>query len=350
MRGRSDDDFTSVLVSSPPEAAQRSVFEFDTLATFLQHHVEQQRRRDRSWSVRRWCRELDHRHGTTLSRVIVGQRAPGDQLAAQLTAYFRFAGLEAQYFGCLVEEARARASSLGALLAIGRRELRARVATAATDDPPILEMRGAIVALQGDVDAAAATRLVPEGAPVTPLAIGTRVPVSVSACAYHDTTAGPYAERYIALAMRRTTPGPVEWGMWFLHRMCTSKRLAIVGQAMLGLDPDVATIDVAIDERGARATVDDGTGPTTLAFERATPTAPTPLAIQIVGFGRSPLGWCSYHLATAGQKWEVPVAPGDRIELVARDRALLAELDFQPRLWSIAPVLDSTMLAPRRLG
>lgn len=75
---------------------------FTSYRTFLIAHAQEMKRVRKSWSYGAWARSLGLQDPSSITKIIQGQRHPGDKITESLIQYFRFTDRNAQYFRDLV--------------------------------------------------------------------------------------------------------------------------------------------------------------------------------------------------------------------------------------------------------
>ena len=76
--------------------------------TFLAAHAQDMKRTHPEWSYGVWARRLGLRDTSSITKILNGDRDPGNQITEQLIAYFQFRDKEALYFRDLVRLSKIR--------------------------------------------------------------------------------------------------------------------------------------------------------------------------------------------------------------------------------------------------
>ena len=91
---------TSSLSSSRTHS--QDVSQFLDYRAFLLAHAEEQRKKNAQWSYGAWAKRLGMKQTATLTRILQGQRDPGEKIVQALVCYFKFTPVQADYFRDLV--------------------------------------------------------------------------------------------------------------------------------------------------------------------------------------------------------------------------------------------------------
>lgn len=78
------------------------IFQYRDYREFLRHHVSMCKQENPEWTIAGWARELGLLATTSLTKILNGQREPGEKICQKLLEYFRFNDEEAKYFVYLI--------------------------------------------------------------------------------------------------------------------------------------------------------------------------------------------------------------------------------------------------------
>lgn len=84
------------------EVIAKSLFDYSDYRSYLSNYAKEMKLHKKSWSLGSWSKQLGLANTASLSRVIKGDRAPGDELVEKLVSYFGFNQRHAEYFRHLV--------------------------------------------------------------------------------------------------------------------------------------------------------------------------------------------------------------------------------------------------------
>jgi len=79
-----------------------NVKQFTDYRTFLVAYAQDKKRDSKDWSYGGWAKRLGLKTTSSITKIIKGERDPGDQVTELLVNYFKFADKEAAYFRDLV--------------------------------------------------------------------------------------------------------------------------------------------------------------------------------------------------------------------------------------------------------
>ena len=79
-----------------------SILPFSDYRTFLAAHAQEMKRRNTQWSLGAWARHIGLKTTSSLTKVINGERNPGENISNRLIQYFRFDSEEERHFRDLV--------------------------------------------------------------------------------------------------------------------------------------------------------------------------------------------------------------------------------------------------------
>ncbi|MBY0371533.1 TIGR02147 family protein, partial [bacterium] len=79
-----------------------SVYEYNDYRAFLVDHARRMQGKQKRWSYGAWAKRLGLKTTSSITKVVQGQRTPGDKLTESLVGYFRFDPTEAAHFRDLV--------------------------------------------------------------------------------------------------------------------------------------------------------------------------------------------------------------------------------------------------------
>lgn len=83
-----------------------SVFDYSDYRTFLATHFEVEKKRQKSFSTRFWCKKLGIKSTATLNMILRGHRDPGPDVVEKFATYFAFDRDERLFFEQLVRLAK----------------------------------------------------------------------------------------------------------------------------------------------------------------------------------------------------------------------------------------------------
>lgn len=90
--------YQSVTILGP----MSEIYEYKDYREFLRHYVSRRKRENPDWTIAGWARELGLLATTSITKILNGQREPGERICQKLTEYFRFNSEESKYFDYLV--------------------------------------------------------------------------------------------------------------------------------------------------------------------------------------------------------------------------------------------------------
>ena len=93
-----------------------NIKQFTDYRVFLLAHVQDCRRRNTRWSYGVFAKQLRLKDPSSITKIIQGQRQPGDIVTGELIRYFKFSTREAQYFQDLVRLQKIKSDSRLAVL------------------------------------------------------------------------------------------------------------------------------------------------------------------------------------------------------------------------------------------
>lgn len=79
-----------------------SLQKFTDYRTFLLAHVQDMKKKKKSWSYGAWALSLNLKTTSSITKIINGERDPGPEIAQKLISYFDFNEKQAQYFKDLI--------------------------------------------------------------------------------------------------------------------------------------------------------------------------------------------------------------------------------------------------------
>jgi uncharacterized protein (TIGR02147 family) len=79
-----------------------NVYDFKDYREFLREFVSRQKQENPQWTIAGWARELGLLATTSLTKILNGQREPGEKICRKLVEYFRFDHDQIRYFDMLV--------------------------------------------------------------------------------------------------------------------------------------------------------------------------------------------------------------------------------------------------------
>lgn len=82
--------------------AQTELFQHLDYRDFLRKHVEEKKKTSTGWSLAVWSRSLGLNSTSSLTKVLNGEREPGDKITNSLVKYFHFNHKEENYFKDLI--------------------------------------------------------------------------------------------------------------------------------------------------------------------------------------------------------------------------------------------------------
>src|SRR6185312_11524157 len=78
------------------------IFQYKDYREFLRSYVSHRKQENPDWTIAGWARELGLLATTSMTKILNGQREPGEKICQKLTEYFRFNSEETKYFDYLV--------------------------------------------------------------------------------------------------------------------------------------------------------------------------------------------------------------------------------------------------------
>ena len=84
------------------EIASKTVFDYSDYRSYLSNYAKEMKAKKKTWSLGTWAKQLGLANTASLSRVLNGDRAPGDDLVGKLVSYFGFNQRHSEYFRHLV--------------------------------------------------------------------------------------------------------------------------------------------------------------------------------------------------------------------------------------------------------
>lgn len=84
------------------EAQNLNIKHFGSYRDFLKSHFESKRSQNSNWSYGVWAKRLDLKATSSLTKIINGEREPGEEISTKLVQYFNFDSVDESYFNDLV--------------------------------------------------------------------------------------------------------------------------------------------------------------------------------------------------------------------------------------------------------
>ena len=85
-----------------------NIRKFTDYRTFLVAYAQEMKRKKPDWSYGGWAKRLGLKATSSITKIVQGDREPGEQITEQLVEYFQFKDKEAQYFRDLVRLSKIR--------------------------------------------------------------------------------------------------------------------------------------------------------------------------------------------------------------------------------------------------
>lgn len=79
-----------------------AVNKFTDYRTFLIAHIQEMKKANPRWTYGMWARRLGLKTTSSITKIIKGEREPGEAVSQKLISYFKFRNKESQYFQDLV--------------------------------------------------------------------------------------------------------------------------------------------------------------------------------------------------------------------------------------------------------
>lgn len=345
-----------------PTAAQMPaprLIDYASVRAFLLAHAEHKRATHPRWTFGMWARQLGLRHTATITRVLNGDREPGDDVIRALAAYFAFSPLEARYWECLVLRDRTVAGCYLRELAEKELELLHRAAAAELAEPvrdlnlPLWEMEGTVLSLQGWCEHAAAQRLLaPHGLRTLPGFA--RTLVAIQTARYPVATVGAYCHFFVAMWACVAAGAGFEPGVFLPLQICDEPKVAAFGEIVWGNPYHDGRIELESEGATPRGVVELGSERVEVAAEGiAAATAPVANHIEAQVFSRLIERPGQFRLAVDATTRVKPFdAAGDVFALYGHGRVaqLVAALGFEPAMWEFYTDVRCAAFPPRSLA
>jgi hypothetical protein len=328
------------------------LLQYDNLSRFLQDVAASKRLQSPRWSFGVWARQLELSNVATLTRIVQGDRQPGEALCSKLESYFEFDSVLTVYFRLLVELERQKEKP--ELCALIRQKLQAlsagqRASPARVSDG--LEMSGGrLLALWGAASLVGVNQaLLPWGLEAIPQA--QQAMIGVCVVHYTTTTVGPYSECYASVVAKPVDAGLESFGLAFHQLRTDSSRLATFGRLVWGNEYAQCDAELAIASSGGRASVQaDGKPWLTMVMSEELVCESCDEDNQLQGFS------CSHAPARYPLKVKMrgtgrAFAPGDVFDPC--ESALgswLTQIQFTPQRWRRYPELSCSVGYPLHFG
>lgn len=333
-------------------SAAPRLFDADSFREFLRRYAEYRRSERPGWTFGAWARRLGVSQTATLTRVINGDRDPGEQLGRALADYFQFRGIDSELWDCLLLHDKARPGSrVRALIERRIAELR-RVARASLRDPaieePLLQIEHShLVSLQGTGRLEVATELLRAHA-LAPVPINGGAYVVFNLSEHGATTAGPYAEFYLSLLACVPDRAAVDTGLFFAVLVCNSPGLASFGRVVWGNLYEVGAVSLERAPGRWRGTVVHGDARLEL---HVAPPAGEPSAERLEAQGYA-TRLRKFRVHTQSHRQFKPHDPAtDRLEVSGWPQLgdLIDRLEFRPLAWEVHTDLSCQVYPPHEL-
>lgn len=230
------------------------LFRYKSLRHFLADYSTTRRLGNPNWSFGVWAKKLGIANTATLTRILNGDRMPGEKLMAALIEYFEFSGKEREYFEWIA--LRDKSIENLSLLALIDRHLeglseevaREKVASdfisgnglsdltkpGAIGVQPLLTVdQGKLLVLWGNCELESTRTLLAKHGlePIAPL--GSAL-AAVVVCQYADSNVGAFAESYVAFFSKPIGSGAENSGFFYWKHIANNLQVATFGRMIWG--------------------------------------------------------------------------------------------------------------------
>jgi hypothetical protein len=301
---------------------------------FLRDFVAHKKSLQPSWSLGAWAKHLELSGTASISRILSGERIPGEELTASLAGYFEFDKSNERLFRSMVEKERYYRS------------------TTLPGEPIIVLRNGKLVSLIGYLDFEKASQyLQPFG--LEPLLTAGIVATAITVNRYPDTTAGAFGESYFCFAVRPIGGGLLDSGLFFGGFTCNEASIASVYASFDGHRPEIGAVEIANTSDRIQARVGASGRPLfDLPDDRRTMERfEEKYEMNMYATRPSGLFRARFTIDSSGITRPFDSAT-DRFDLEV-NRAIFAELgnlDFKPLKWALHENLFSIIHQPMPLG
>ncbi|MES2857087.1 MAG: hypothetical protein V4692_14560 [Bdellovibrionota bacterium] len=182
-----------------------NILDFFDYKDFLIAYADERKKRQATWSFGVWSKSLGITGSGTISRILTGDRVPGEDLTEVLNKYFEFNREEERYFKKLI--ARERYYQGGVF----------------PGSPLFVLRNGKAVIIQGAVNFERASALL-EKRGLEPVRFGDNIVASVNVNSYPHSNYGPYNDSYLCLSAKRKGSGMLDIGLYLTDISCDSQR------------------------------------------------------------------------------------------------------------------------------
>lgn len=307
-----------------------SVFEYSEPKQFLEDYVKLKRKESTTWSLGSWANKLGVSGTASISRVLNGERIPGENLTRALAKFFKFTNEEERHFFTLWERERF----------YRREDLQSSTA--------MIIKNAKVIVLSGSVDLQRASQFL-EPLSLDPLIVNGMTIAAININIYSETSFGPFSESHVCIAVKPKNGGLLDTGLYF-DGYCYSSERAIQ-EAKLRWDFKIIQRPIHLSQDNLQMAVHMNSN-RDLFFRIAMENRNFKRVsekYEIFGYSKTPSGIfkAKFAIDTMGRECDFdPMI--DTFGLTSNEAAsaLLSQLAFRPQKWVIHENLFSVVYPP----
>lgn len=202
---------------------KKNIFSFFSYGEFLKYHFEEKSKSTPSFNYSAWARKLGMPTTASLTRILSGERQPGDKIIDLFNLYFKFSELEREYFRTLVLLDKEKDFLIRCLYFTRMNYLRQKIniSPQLLSQNPVIKLNSKVLLLWGEADVDQMNKYLSEYGLESILNFGLgKASVCLKAAYNLETDIGSYPEFNFAAYVKKKDEPLVEYSMFMDKMLC----------------------------------------------------------------------------------------------------------------------------------